>query len=121
MNTHEAIEESESELLYDWRFTVNQFVLATSLLRNTTIVFFFFLLQLNPCGNSTCVTILSDDRMGLFLLRICLAFDKCKYRTCSMVLKVLPSTDNRRTAELGILYVASIYSLMREGVYQAVA
>jgi hypothetical protein len=28
--------ESESELLYDWRFTANQFVLASSPLRPTT-------------------------------------------------------------------------------------
>jgi hypothetical protein len=31
---------SESELLYDWRFTVNQFNLAPSPLRPTTRVFF---------------------------------------------------------------------------------
>jgi hypothetical protein len=31
--------ESESELLYDWRFTANQFVLATSPLRLTTSIF----------------------------------------------------------------------------------
>jgi hypothetical protein len=36
--------ESESELLYDWRFTANQFVLAPSPLRLTTRDFFF---QLN--------------------------------------------------------------------------
>jgi hypothetical protein len=40
--------ESESELLYDWRLTANQFVLATSLLRLTTSIFF----QLIPCGYS---------------------------------------------------------------------
>jgi hypothetical protein len=32
--------ESESEILYDWRFTANQFVLATSPLRLTTSIFF---------------------------------------------------------------------------------
>jgi hypothetical protein len=32
--------ESESELLYDWRFTVNQFILATSPSRLTTRIFF---------------------------------------------------------------------------------
>jgi hypothetical protein len=36
--------ESESESLYDWRFTANQFVLATSPLRLTTSNFIF---QLN--------------------------------------------------------------------------
>jgi hypothetical protein len=44
MKTHATTEESE--LLYDWRFTVNQFVLAPSLLRRTTVIFFFLLLLL---------------------------------------------------------------------------
>jgi hypothetical protein len=41
--------ESESELLYDWRITANQFVLATSPLRLTTSNFIF---QLNTCDYS---------------------------------------------------------------------
>jgi hypothetical protein len=41
--------ESESELLYDWRFTAKQFVLATSPLRFTTTNFIF---QLNTCSYS---------------------------------------------------------------------
>jgi hypothetical protein len=41
--------ESESELLYYWRFTVNQFVLAISPLRLTTSNFIF---QLNTCSYS---------------------------------------------------------------------
>jgi hypothetical protein len=45
--------ESESELLYDWRFTANQFVLATSPLRLTTSNFIF---QLNTCCYSPYVT-----------------------------------------------------------------
>jgi hypothetical protein len=45
--------ESESELLYESRFTANQFVLATSLLRPMTRMFIF---QLNTCGNSSYVT-----------------------------------------------------------------
>jgi hypothetical protein len=45
--------ESESELLYDWRFTANQFVLATSPLRLKTTHLF---LQLNPYGHSPYVT-----------------------------------------------------------------
>jgi hypothetical protein len=45
--------DSESELLYDWRFTANQFVLATSPLRLTTRIFIF---QLNTCGYSPYVT-----------------------------------------------------------------
>jgi hypothetical protein len=44
---------SESELLYDWRFTANQFVLATSPLRLTTSNLIF---QLNTCGYSPNVT-----------------------------------------------------------------
>jgi hypothetical protein len=44
---------SESELLYDWRFTVNQFILATSPLRLTTSNFIF---QLNIYYHSPYVT-----------------------------------------------------------------
>jgi hypothetical protein len=42
-------ESQESELLYDWRFTSNQFVLATIPLRLTTNNLIF---QLNTCGYS---------------------------------------------------------------------
>jgi hypothetical protein len=45
--------ESESELLYEWRFTTNQFFLEPSLLRVTT---FFFFWQLNLFGHSPYVT-----------------------------------------------------------------
>jgi hypothetical protein len=44
--------ESESELLYDWRFTTNQFVLATSPLKFTTSNFF----KLNTCFHSPYAT-----------------------------------------------------------------
>jgi hypothetical protein len=84
-----ACSESESELLYDWRFTVNQFVLAPSLLRLTTRVLFF--LQHNPYGDSPWVTI-SLTRRRACLLWVCLAFVKCTYRTYSMSLKILPFT-----------------------------
>jgi hypothetical protein len=47
------LSESESELLYDWRFTENQFILATSPFRPTTRIFIF---QLNTCGYSSYVT-----------------------------------------------------------------
>jgi hypothetical protein len=40
-------QHSESELLYDWGFTANRFVLATIPLRLTTSNFIF---QLNTCG-----------------------------------------------------------------------
>jgi hypothetical protein len=43
---------SELELLYEWQFTANQFVLAPSPLRPTTSIFF----QLNTCGYSPYVT-----------------------------------------------------------------
>jgi hypothetical protein len=42
-----------SGLLDGWRFTANQLVLATSLLRPTTIIFIF---QLNTCGYTPYVT-----------------------------------------------------------------
>jgi hypothetical protein len=45
--------ESEPELLYDWRFTANQFVFATSPLRLTTSNFIF---QLNTCDYSPYVS-----------------------------------------------------------------
>jgi hypothetical protein len=44
---------SESELLYDWRFTANQYVLATSPLRLKTTNFIF---QLNTWGCSPYLT-----------------------------------------------------------------
>jgi hypothetical protein len=47
------ISESESEGLYDWLFTANQFVWATSPLRLTTSS---FILQLNTCGYNPYVT-----------------------------------------------------------------
>jgi hypothetical protein len=45
---------SESEFLYEWRFTANQSVLATSPLRLTTSNFIF---QLNTCGYSPYLTL----------------------------------------------------------------
>jgi hypothetical protein len=46
----------ESELLYNWRFTANQFVLATSPLRSTTRIFIILIFQLSTCGYSPYVT-----------------------------------------------------------------
>jgi hypothetical protein len=43
----------KSKLLYNWRFTANQFVLVFSSLRSTTRDFFS---QLNPCGISPYIT-----------------------------------------------------------------
>jgi hypothetical protein len=47
-----AFFEPESDLLYDWRFTVNQFLLGTSPWGLTTSNFF----QMNTCGHSPYVT-----------------------------------------------------------------
>jgi hypothetical protein len=55
--TNNSLSESESELLYDWQFTANRFVLVTSPLRLTTVILF---------SNWTlAVIVLSDKRMGL--------------------------------------------------------
>jgi hypothetical protein len=61
--------KSKSELLYDWRFTANQFVLASRPLRPTTRFFF----SINSCGNRPYVTS-SLTRRWVCLLWICLAF-----------------------------------------------
>jgi hypothetical protein len=60
----------ESELLYDWRFTANHFVLAPSPMRLTTNDFFF---QLRSCDHSPYVT--SSLRRGwVCRLQLLLAF-----------------------------------------------
>jgi hypothetical protein len=41
MSGSQTLAVSEPDLLYDWRFTVNQFVLATNLLRLMTRIFFY--------------------------------------------------------------------------------
>jgi hypothetical protein len=60
--------KSTSNLLYDWRFTENQFTLASSPLRLGKKLF----LQLNPCGNSPSVT--SFLTIWVCLWWMCLAF-----------------------------------------------
>jgi hypothetical protein len=67
------------ELLYDWRFTANQFILEPSPLRPTTRVFS----PLNPRGHSSYVTS-SLTRGWICLLWIGFAFVKCAYRTHSI-------------------------------------
>jgi hypothetical protein len=59
--------KSKSKLLYDWWFTVNQFVLASSHLRLTTRDLFS---QLNLCSDSRLCNILSDKKMNLSLVNI---------------------------------------------------
>jgi hypothetical protein len=49
-----SVTESESELLYDWRFTANRYVLAPSPLTLTARIFFFS--QLNTCGHIPYIT-----------------------------------------------------------------
>jgi hypothetical protein len=71
-NTSDSLSKSksESDLLYDGRFTAIQFVLASSPLRLTTRDFFF---QVNPCGHSPYVTF-SLTKWWVCLLCMCLAF-----------------------------------------------
>jgi hypothetical protein len=76
---------SKSELLYDWRFTVNRFVLVPSPLRLTIRELFFFL-QLNLCGYSPYVTFSPGQAEYAW------SYIKCTYRIYiySMSLKILP-------------------------------
>jgi hypothetical protein len=64
--------ESQSELLHDWWFTLNQFILAPSPLRLTTTDFF---LELHRYGHSPLM------RGWVCLLWICSAFVKCTSHT----------------------------------------
>jgi hypothetical protein len=73
---------SESRLLYDWRFTANQFFLAPSPLSITTR-------DTEICGHNPYVTS-SLTRRWVCLLWICLSYVKCTYRTYSVLLKILP-------------------------------
>jgi hypothetical protein len=74
--------ESESELLYDWRFTSNQFVLAPNPWRLTTSFFF----QLNTCSHSPYV-ISSLTRGWVCCLQLLLAL------TSAVILR----SESRRT------------------------
>jgi hypothetical protein len=76
--------ESESELLYDWRFTTNQFILAPSPLRLTAKNFF----QLNTCVDSPYVTS-SLTRGWVCRLQLLLAF----------VSALILMSESRRTHE----------------------
>jgi hypothetical protein len=63
--------EPESELLWNWRFTANQYVLATSPLTLTTSNFIF---QLNTCSYSLYVTSsLTRERVCLWQLLLVFA------------------------------------------------
>jgi hypothetical protein len=81
-----SLVHSESELLYDWRVTANQFVLEPSPLRLTTGVFF---LSTEPLRSQSLCIILSDERMSVPLKNM-LGLVKCMYRTYSMLLIIPP-------------------------------
>jgi hypothetical protein len=75
--------ESESEWLYDWRFTANQFVLAPSPLRFTTRDFF----ATEPLRLYSICNILSDKKMGLSVMNmlglsssVCIARIACYWK-----------------------------------------
>jgi hypothetical protein len=83
----------ESELLYDWRFTANQFVLATSPLRRHSIILFFtltlaviFVMQhplwredgsavYNCCWSSPAQSFSGQNPAGLMTTFYCLRFE----------------------------------------------
>jgi hypothetical protein len=79
----------KSNLLHDWRLTANQIVLAQSSLRLTTGALFGGAGQLNPSIHMSCVTS-SLTREWVFLSWTGFAFAKFTYRTCNMLLKILP-------------------------------
>jgi hypothetical protein len=60
--TNEISSEPKSQLLYDWRFTANQFVMSSNPLRITTTYF----IQLNSCDNSPYVTSSLTRRLIIF-------------------------------------------------------
>jgi hypothetical protein len=75
-----------SKLLYDWRFTAKQFVLASSPSRLTNRGLF----STEPFGQSPYVNSFLTRRW-VCLLWICLAFVKSTYRTYSVLLPIPPS------------------------------
>jgi hypothetical protein len=59
--------KSKSELLYDWRFTAKQFVLASSPLRNTNTYIFF---STEPLRSWSLCNTLSDEKIDLPLMNM---------------------------------------------------
>jgi hypothetical protein len=78
--------KSNSKLLYEWRFTANQFVFAPSPLTLTSRYIFF---QLNSYGNRPYVTSSLTRRWGC-LLWICLAFRQLYLSHITCYWKFLP-------------------------------
>jgi hypothetical protein len=72
---------SKSKLLYDWRFTANQFVLASGPLRPTTRDFF----QLKSCDNSPYVTSSLTRRWVYLFMNTLMSKSKshCDWRSVS--------------------------------------
>jgi hypothetical protein len=81
--------QSKSELPYDWRFTANQVVLASSPLRPTTKDVFFF----NWALEVILVILMQHPfwQDGSVSYEYAWPFVKCTYRTYSMLLKILPA------------------------------
>jgi hypothetical protein len=86
---------SKSELLYNWWFTANQFILATGSLRAMTRDFF----QLNSCCDSPYVRS-SLMKRWVCILWICLAFCQV-YISHSILLKILPFALHRSSVSTG--------------------
>jgi hypothetical protein len=76
----------QRELLYDWRFPANQFVLAPSLLRMTTRDFF----ATEPLPSLSLCNILSDEGMYLSLMNMLGLCQVCVLHMYNMLLKILP-------------------------------
>jgi hypothetical protein len=75
----------QSQSYFNWLFTTNQFILASSPLRFKTTDFFL----LNSWSHSPYV-ISSLARESVCLLRMGFAFLKCNYHTYKVLLEILP-------------------------------
>jgi hypothetical protein len=72
--------KSKLKLFYDWRFTADQFILASSPMKPTTRCSLF---QVNPCGNSLYVTSSLTRRWVYFLWMFGLSSSACiAHRAC---------------------------------------
>jgi hypothetical protein len=90
-----------STLLYDWRFTANQFVLAPCPLRPTTKDF----LQLNSCGNSP---LWRED--GLVSYECAWLFVKCAFRTYVIEISSFCTTNKSSVYCDGSLVIWTVVS-----------
>jgi hypothetical protein len=90
--------KSKSELLYDWWFTANQFVLTSRHLRITTRDFFNWTLAAIAYVTS------SLTRRCVCLLWICLAFVTCTFDAYGMLLNLLPFTLHTSSLSVKAFY-----------------